>query len=444
VLNLSGNYYLKKRMDIINSLKSRMGEAEEAKLSQFLGENKESVEKSLTLTLSTMLGGLKEIATRDGDAAGIMKVISDGGHSGDLTDDLASLFNNSDKIQLLITIGKNINNHFFKNKVDTYVERIAKGGEISKTSASSLLSLSAPLVLGALGKNIKLESLNVTSFTSRLLDENLGSSYKKEHDIFASVQSTYSEPKVDDEQIETKEPRRTAHEKSGNSISWLAWLMLGLLGLAVAFYALKDKNLLSSDNLEIIEIPNDSTDSKTEEDVFDALNTENDKNTKVPETEEKTVVVQPSPAIIQPKVEPPKTVKSTVSEPVRNTQVRPTIAVVETENRSRTNNTSTTDTRPMSVKLNQSNTFFGINGLSFKNNSAEIANKGSLNTLVQYLKSNPTRKIQIAGTGTSGSLAEDRAYGLQGALFEQGIDVSQTEILKLPSSEDGPVVVKIR
>jgi outer membrane protein OmpA-like peptidoglycan-associated protein len=98
----------------------------------------------------------------------------------------------------------------------------------------------------------------------------------------------------------------------------------------------------------------------------------------------------------------------------------------------------------MSVKLNQSNSFFGINGFSFKNNSAEIMNRGSLNLLVQYLKNNPTRKIQIAGTGTSGSLAEDRAFGLQGVLFELGVDVSQTEIMKFLTSDDGPVVVKIK
>ncbi|MFT7434589.1 MAG: hypothetical protein ACI8UX_000380, partial [Psychromonas sp.] len=104
-------------MEIINSLKSRIGEAEEEKICQFLGESIESVDKSFDLILNAMLGGLKEIAQRNGDASAVLKVINDGGHSGDLTDNLLGLFGNSNKMKLLITIGKNINSHFFVNKI---------------------------------------------------------------------------------------------------------------------------------------------------------------------------------------------------------------------------------------------------------------------------------------------------------------------------------------
>jgi len=436
-----------KRMDIVNSLKSGFGEVETAKLSQFLGENIDSVENSLDLTFTAMLRGLKEIVAKEGDAAGIMKVISDGGHSGDLTNDLASLFNNSDKIRLLITIGKNINNYFFKNKVNGLVDRISSHGKISKTSASSLLSLSAPLVLGALGKNIKLEGLDLDSFTRHLLNDSLEENNQIEDNLAASFQSTYTKPLSIEKSILKAATDQFKKKKSKNAINGFAWLILGLLGLTVAFYTLKDKNLIATDNWEDVESLEITTKNKNEEDISDDLNTEKNKN-PVSKTKENSAIIEPKKeglVLNQEKEEIPNVVKNTSSESsINNNRAKSSITNVEPENNSRSSAIVTSDNRPMSVKLNQSNSFFGINGFSFKNNSAEIMNRGSLNLLVQYLKNNPTRKIQIAGTGTSGSLAEDRAFGLQGVLFELGVDVSQTEIMKFLTSDDGPVVVKIK
>ncbi|MFT4734185.1 MAG: OOP family OmpA-OmpF porin, partial [Arcticibacterium sp.] len=158
-------------MEIINSLKSRIGEAEEEKICQFLGESIESVDKSFDLILNAMLGGLKEIAQRNGDASAVLKVINDGGHSGDLTDNLLGLFGNSNKMKLLITIGNNINSHFFGNNIVKVINKITSLGGISKTSAVSLFSLAAPLVLGVMGKNIKIENLDKDQFSLRLQNE---------------------------------------------------------------------------------------------------------------------------------------------------------------------------------------------------------------------------------------------------------------------------------
>jgi len=99
-----------------------------------------------------------------------MDVLKDGGHTGEILDDLPSLLGNFDKTQLLITIGSNIFNYFSGNKSNGIVEKLSTLNGIRKTSASSLVGLAAPLVLGALGKVVGREGLGVSGLT-RLLSE---------------------------------------------------------------------------------------------------------------------------------------------------------------------------------------------------------------------------------------------------------------------------------
>ncbi|WP_341226120.1 DUF937 domain-containing protein [uncultured Arcticibacterium sp.] len=476
-------------MEIINGLKSKIGVAEIEKISNFLGESAEAVSKSLDLSLNAMLGGLKGVSTNDGNAAKILKVINDGGHSGDLTDDLPRLFNNPDKVQLLITIGKNINNHFFNSKAGVLIDKIAEIGALSKTSASSLFSLSAPLILGVLGKSIKTEGLNLDGFTAKLSNAGLSTEAGTSAVLLGSLgfSGTSSVPPkeiyVPTPEISkpapaiapapvVKEPSQTVNKqkskKEGNSegsINWLAWVFLAILGLAAMFYTFRGKYQGTPKTADEIS-SKDSSFYESEKKMFENLETDRNKMATIGSTgntglndlsvkeganaasnaDLKTDADEDfdSPAFSNNKVVSEKTAPKTETpvrsapEPARNTSPSQNKQPTVTPER------ATSDTRPMSVKLGESNSFSGINGLSFKSNSAEIRSKGALNDVVSYLKSNPAKSIQIAGTGSSVRVAEDRAYGLQGALYEAGISTSRIQVLSNPVQGDGPVVVKVK
>ena len=433
-------------MEIINSLKSRIGEAEENKICQFLEEPRESIEKSLDLTLNGMLGGLKGIAQRDGDASSISKVINDGGHSGDLTDNLLGLFGNSNKMNLLITIGKNINSHFYGDKVDNIVNEIGSKGGISKNSASSLFSLAAPLVLGVLGKNIKLENLDNEQFTSRLLDEKTTLEPELSSGLMSSLgfsENVAAQSKLTNrnKETDTEEAYRDVYQKrkksSEDKWNWIAWVLLALLGLAVAYYTFKDKYLASEVKEEVITSISDSSNANVSEaDIFEELDTDRNKNNDVEENDveeidsgeatDKSNTAQGLDA---------NSSKGTAEESADINENSDTPTVTRTEAR---------DTRAMSTKLINSRSFFSINNLSFKRNSAEISNPGSLNELIDFLYNNPEKRVEIAGTGGSAMTAEDRAYGLQGLLYEAGIDISRLKVLSYAVKGTGPVVVKIK
>ncbi|AWV97966.1 DUF937 domain-containing protein [Arcticibacterium luteifluviistationis] len=462
-------------MEIINGLKAKIGGAEVEKVSQFLGESTMAVSKSLDLALNAMLGGLKGVTTSEGDAAKILKVINDGGHSGDLTDDLPRLFNNPDKVQLLITIGKNINNHFFNSKSGVLIDKISEIGALSKTSASSLFSLAAPLILGVLGKSIKTEGLNLEGFTSKLNNANLSTDAGTSSILLESLgfsgnysaapkEAFVSTPEVSkpaavaaapivNEPIEEskRSKKRVKKSRSEGPINGMAWVFLALLGLAAMYYTFKDKYLGTPKDAQRISLK-DSAFYESEREMFENLDTDRNKMPPVSSStnglndlsvKEEPIAAETkdnfnSPAFsskpVEPKVETP--VERT-PRPVTNTS--PNVNVP-----SATPERATSDTRPMAVKLSDSNSFSGINGLVFKSNSAEIRSKGSLNDVVTYLKANPTKSIQIAGTGSSARVAEDRAYGLQGALYEAGISTSRIQVLSNPVKGDGPVVVKVK
>ena len=142
-------------MDFLSLIKNYISEKALENLSSFLGESKSSVESGLTLSLNSFMAGLSKHSNSDLETNKIIKVLNDGGHTGDILNNFEGFSENDEKTQLLVTIGNNIVNHFIGSKSNSLIEKIADISDIKKTSASSLLSLSGPFILGFIGKNIK-------------------------------------------------------------------------------------------------------------------------------------------------------------------------------------------------------------------------------------------------------------------------------------------------
>ena len=158
-------------MDILGFIKDRLTDSVIEKVSSFLGEHPDKIGPALNSAVPIVMGGIIRSASTEEGAGKVMDVLKDGGHTGEILDDLQSLLGNFDKTQLLITIGSNIFNHFSGNKGNSIVEKLSSLNGIRKTSASSLVGLAAPLVLGALGKVVSKEGLGVSGLTKLLSDQ---------------------------------------------------------------------------------------------------------------------------------------------------------------------------------------------------------------------------------------------------------------------------------
>ena len=431
-------------MDILGLIKDKLTDSVIEKVSNFLGEHPENIGSALNSSVPIVLGGIMRNASNDEETGKVMDVLKDGGHTGEILDDLPNLLGNFDKTQLLITIGSNIFNHFAGSKSNSIVEKLSTLTGIRKTSASSLVGLAAPLVLGALGKVVNKEGLGVSGLTRLLADQR--------ESVFGALppaianqlnfKGTTSTVKPESDE-KPKETKKDTKETKG-FLSWIPWVLVGLIFLAGLAYFWKYRKGVKPTEpaIEVGVLP--KQDSIATNNDFSAVtptdtstgftNTEVVKSNEVAKTPEKV-------AVEKPKIEEPKKVEVTKPAEKKPEEIK----VKETPKATITENVSSSN-GDISQQLKSSKSWISLN-TNFKNNSAEISSKGDLDAVVKFLKANRKSKITIAGGSQSskGTLGEDRAYAIREVLLERGVSENQISVQSSSVKDaDAKVVLKVK
>ena len=408
-------------MDILGLIKDKLTDSVIEKVSNFLGEHPENIGSALNSSVPIVLGGIMRNASNDEETGKIMDVLKDGGHTGEILDDLPNLLSNFDKTQLLITIGSNIFNHFTGNKSNAIVEKLSSLTGIRKTSASSLVGLAAPLVLGALGKVVDKEGLGVSGLTRLLADQR--------ESVFGALppaianQLSFKSPvlKKKLESVEKlKETKKETTESKG-ILMWIPWILIGLLflaGLAYFWKYRKSEKTSEPTASEVIGLANQ--DSTLIEGNFagpipidsanDFTNIDPVKTIEEGKTTEEVIEPKPKTEIIKP-----------VEEKIEKPKVREKPKTILTE--------SFSSGGDVSEQLKNKKSWISLN-TDFRKNSAELTSKSDLDAVVKYLKANRKAKVIIAGgsQSTTGTLAEDRAYAIREVLIERGVNEGQISV----------------
>ncbi len=419
-------------MDILGLIKDKLTDSVIEKVSGFLGEHPEKIGPALNSAVPIVMGGIIRSASTEEGAGKVMDVLKDGGHTGEILDDLPTLLGNFDKTQLLITIGSNIFNHFSGNKGNSIVEKLSTLNGIRKTSASSLVGLAAPLVLGAIGKVVDKEGLGVSGL-SKLLGEQRETVFGALPPAIANQLNFKSAtPAVVSETNAQPKEEKKANQTS-NFGSWVPWVLIALLFLGVLGYFWKFRKQKSTDTIknEVTVLPKqDSTyvsDSAFVASPVDTINTF--ESTEIAKTGESKSTEKDKKK--EEKVEKTPTIEKKVEE-IKET---PKTNIFD-------NNASTAS---ISEQL-KSKSWVRLN-TDFKKKSAEISSKGQLDDVAKYLKNNRKSKAVIAGGSQSsgGTLAEDRAYAVLGALLDKGVSENQLSVQSSTvKSINAKVVVKIK
>ncbi len=413
-------------MDILGLIKDKLTDSVIEKVSNFLGEHPENIGSALNSSVPIVLGGIMRNASNDEDTSKVMDVLKDGGHTGEILDDLPNLLSNFDKTQLLITIGTNIFNHFTGSKSNAIVEKLSSLAGIRKTSASSLVGLAAPLVLGALGKVVSKEGLGVSGLTRLLADQR--------ESVFGALppaianqlnfKGITSAVKPQNEE-KPKETKKDTKESKG-FLAWIPWILIGLVFLAglAYFWKYRKSTKPAEPTSEVTVLPKQDstfTDNSISVSTTPADTTSGFSNTEIakPIEEVKTPekVVEEKPKAEEPKKEEKKVTFDNVFA-----------------------------NHPIEEQLKNTKAWISLS-TNFKNNSAEISSKGDLDAVVKFLNENRKSKVIIAGGSQSskGTLGEDRAYAIREVLLERG--VSENQILVQISSVkdiDAKVVLKVK
>jgi OmpA-OmpF porin, OOP family len=231
--------------------------------SSLVGESESSTRQALNGAVPSVLSGLTNvISSRDG-ANTVAGLIRDGGY-GAAVDNVRSLFSGGSATTNMLSAAPQLLGTIFGGRASGVADLLGRSSDISSGSATKLLSLAAPLVLGVIGKRASAQGLNASGLASSLLSEKseiaaaapaglsqlLGSGpvavdRPKEATVTRTAASSLSEP-VHIEHF--AEPQPIAAEPREGGVRWLPLALAALAALALLMF-LRGRTTRSVQNL---------------------------------------------------------------------------------------------------------------------------------------------------------------------------------------------------
>lgn len=156
--------------NLLDNIESYLTPGVLQKISSILGESPASTQKAMEGALPTLLAGLTNFSSSGDGATQLANLLSQGNYSN-LLNDLPSLLSGGNATQNLMNSGREILSLLFGGKLSAIIDLIANAGGIKSASASSLLSIAAPLLLGVLGKEKTAQGLSTSGLVSLLMGQ---------------------------------------------------------------------------------------------------------------------------------------------------------------------------------------------------------------------------------------------------------------------------------
>ena len=159
-------------INLLDMVKGQLGSAVMAQVSSYLGENPQNAQTAINAALPTVLSGLMHSASTPAGASSLMDTLKSGGHDGSIFDNLSGLLGGGgDAMSGLLGGGGGILKSLLGDKVGGVADMIGTIAGIKSSSASSLLSLAGPLLMGALGKQVSGSGMGVSGLASLLMGQ---------------------------------------------------------------------------------------------------------------------------------------------------------------------------------------------------------------------------------------------------------------------------------
>jgi outer membrane protein OmpA-like peptidoglycan-associated protein len=149
--------------NLLDVVKGHLNSDVISKAASFLGESEGGVSKAMGGILPTVLSGLAGKASTSEGAEEVASMASDA-HSSGILGNIGSFFGGGS----LLEKGADLVKGLFGNKFGGLIDGIASFAGIKSGSASSLMSMVAPIALGALGKHSSDNNLGASGISSLL------------------------------------------------------------------------------------------------------------------------------------------------------------------------------------------------------------------------------------------------------------------------------------
>ncbi len=150
-------------MDLLDLIKGQMGDQVIDHLSKEVRADKETTNAAVDGAIATMISALSKNAQKPEKAQSLMSAL-ERDHDGSVLDNIVSLIGGGGgqpQQNQRASNGLGILDHMLGGNTDNVVQMISKGSGLNFLKSGKLLTMLAPIVMGALGKTKKQEGLDV-------------------------------------------------------------------------------------------------------------------------------------------------------------------------------------------------------------------------------------------------------------------------------------------
>lgn len=235
-------------MNILDLLKSQLGTQGIGALANMLGESESNTQLATNSTAATILATLMQQAgsNNGAGAAGILDMVTKGASSAGLLGNITSLLGDNSQVSNLTNSGTGILSSLLGNKVGGIAELISNISGIKSSSANSLMSMVAPMLLGLVGKQVGNGGVSglmnllmgQSDFVKAALPTGLASMIGFNNFDASSVLNGFMNNAGSGAKNAVNTATNTIEEAASASTNWLPWI-LGALGLLAALWYFK-------------------------------------------------------------------------------------------------------------------------------------------------------------------------------------------------------------
>ena len=157
--------------DIISSINSMFGGQTTQGISRLLGESEDATRAGLRTAIPALLAGLMQKTSDAGGAAQLYRTVTSDAVDSGITGKVASLFGSQRSLDSLVAGGESLLGSLLGSRSGAVAHAVSQVSGLKPSSASALLAVGAPLLMGLLKKQVTQGGLDGGGLTSMLLGQ---------------------------------------------------------------------------------------------------------------------------------------------------------------------------------------------------------------------------------------------------------------------------------
>ena len=158
-------------MNLFEELKELLVGEVASKAANILGEKEEKVKIALEGLVPTFVGGLMKRASNESGATTLLNVVKKTNNDGNIVEQLDLLLKNKESFGGFVEKGNSVVSMLLPDKKSSIATMISQFAGVRNSSATALLSVVAPLVIGKLGNLVTSQGLDKTGLANVILDQ---------------------------------------------------------------------------------------------------------------------------------------------------------------------------------------------------------------------------------------------------------------------------------